>query len=265
MTYIHVHTCNNNYYGVHTCYSQVYARLNQLNLCLSYQHTLRLVEEMSKLHSVHLKQWIEDGVIFKFWGDNVDKKRKVRDLRSDHQGQMIHMFSILVGKSRTPAPELPRLGRGCNLAVVPADVFLPSADDVRKVKENLIVLVSRVLTQYLPALAPLAKVVPKHIEHLYLKEMSMKSEVFVLDVLMKNEAKHSDMLDIMTTLQNYLGSGCDEAARVLSGGDQLTCERQVGSQHQMRCGNSPRQRLELLEPVLEDWHCLVAFLTVSRR
>lgn len=132
-----------------------------------------------------------------------------------------------MGKSRTPAPELPRLGRGCNLAVVPADFFLPSADDVRKVKENLIVLVSRVLTQYLPALAPLAKVVPKHIEH--------------------------------------LGSGCDEAARVLSGGDQLTCERQVGSQHQMRCGNSPRQRLELLEPVLEDWHCLVAFLTVSRR
>lgn len=54
-------------YNCH-CYSQVYARLNQLNLCLSYQHTLRLVEEMSKLHSVHLKQWIEDGVIFKFCG-----------------------------------------------------------------------------------------------------------------------------------------------------------------------------------------------------
>ena len=35
--------------------------------------------------------------------------------------------------------------------------------------------------------------------------MSKKSEVAVLDVLMKNEEKHKDMLDIPNTYQGYLG------------------------------------------------------------
>ena len=35
--------------------------------------------------------------------------------------------------------------------------------------------------------------------------MSKKSEVAVLDVLMKNEVKHKDMLDIMNAYQGYLG------------------------------------------------------------
>ena len=35
--------------------------------------------------------------------------------------------------------------------------------------------------------------------------MSRRLDVLVLDVLMKNEAKHKDMLDTMNTLQDYLG------------------------------------------------------------
>ena len=93
--------------------------------------------------------------------------------------------------------------------------------------------------------------------------MSKKFEVAVLDVLMKNEAKHKDMLDIMSKYQGYLGESYPEDRPVLSGGDQLTCERQVGAQRHMMCGNTARERLELLKPVTEDWHCLVAMIGVS--
>ena len=93
--------------------------------------------------------------------------------------------------------------------------------------------------------------------------MSRKSEEFTLDVLMKNEAKHDDMIDIMQTLQDYLGKGYNEEKRVLCGGDQLTCERQVGAQRLIRCADSLPERLELLEPVSEDWHCLVSLLRVK--
>ena len=176
----------------------------------------------------------------------------------------MHMFSMLVGQSRIPAPELPRVGHGCSLSLVAPGFFLPSPGDVERVKVNLVTLVSRILTQYIPALAPFAKLIPQHIEHQYSDQMSLKSEVFVLDVLMKNEAKHQDMIAIMQTYQRYLtDSGCSDTERVLSGGDQLTCERQVGSQRHMMCGNAPRERLGLLEPVVEDWHCLVSFLGVS--
>ena len=93
--------------------------------------------------------------------------------------------------------------------------------------------------------------------------MSQKSEVVVLDVLMKNETVHTDMISIMNTMQGYLGEDYDDNRRILSGGDLLTCERQVGAQKHMMCGNTPKERLQVLQPVVEDWHCLVSLLSVS--
>ena len=56
--------------------------------------------------------------------------------------------------------------------------------------------------------------------------MAQKSEAHVLDVLVENEAKGADMLDIMESLQSYLKVGAEfpESLKVLSGGDQLTWE-----------------------------------------
>lgn len=78
-----------------------------------------------------------------------------------------------------------------------------------------------------------------------------------MDVLIKNEAKHADMVDILRTLQDYLGKTYDDKKRVVCGGDQLTCERQVGAQMLTSCANSVTERVQLLEAVSEDWHCLL--------
>lgn len=87
--------------------------------------------------------------------------------------------------------------------------------------------------------------------------MALQSKVVVLDFLMKNEAKHSDMIDMMSQLQDYLGDEFPSEHKVPSGGDQLTCERQVGAQRHRMDGDTVR------EPVTEDWHCLVVLLSVS--
>lgn len=42
----------------------------------------------------------------------------------------------------------------------------------------------------------------------------------------------------------------------------MTCERQNGSQKHMMCGKTIRERLEILEPVTEDWHCMMNLLEV---
>ena len=103
-----------------------------------------------------------------------------------------------------------------------------------------------------------------NILHQYSAEMSKKSDVVILDVLMKNEAKNKDMLDIMKMLQDYtLERIVLITDHVLSGGDQMTSERQVAAQRHMMDGNTEEERLEYLKPVVEDWHCLVVFTTVS--
>ena len=72
------------------------------------------------------------------------------------------------------------------------------------IKHNLTVLVGRTLTTYIKCLQPLSKVLPAHIHHNFSVQMAQKSEVFFWDVLMKNEANHSDMLDIMKVQQGYI-------------------------------------------------------------
>ncbi len=70
----------------------------------------------------------------------------------------------------------------------------------------------------------MSKSVPQHIQHKYSTEMGKKSEVIVLDVLIKNEASRTDMIDIMMCMQDYLGKDYPCERRVPSGGDQLTCK-----------------------------------------
>ena len=45
-----------------------------MGVCLNYTTTLTLIDEISKRHTVPLLRWISDDILFKFWGDNVDKK-----------------------------------------------------------------------------------------------------------------------------------------------------------------------------------------------
>ena len=139
------------------------------------------MEDVSKLHKVPVEQWIKDGVVFKFWGDNLDKLKRVHDLHSDHQGEMLHMFSLIVGQSHTPAPELAFTGQIAPLNSISPAEFKPCVSDVAAVKNNLIILIARTLTEHIPSLTAFSKVVPKHISHRYSAEMSKKSEVVVLD------------------------------------------------------------------------------------
>ena len=192
----------------------------------------------------------------------MNKKRGVRDVRPDNQATILHMYSLLVGRSRIPGIGLSRTGQVAKLSSLPSESFLPTQFDVNATKQNLVVLVSRILTRYMHSLSPLSKAIPQHITHKYTAQMSKKSEVVVFDVLMKNEAKSSDMINTMKKMQQYLGEGYPKDRRVTSGGDQLTCERQTGSQRHMMCCNTPEERLELLEPQCEDWHCMVCVLTV---
>lgn len=99
---------------------------------------------------------------------------------------MVHMYSMLVGRSHTPAIELPRTGHVAHLGSLPADFFVPTASH-QAVKTFPVVIVSRLICRYIHHLSPLSKSVPNHILHKYSDEMSRKYEVVVLGVLMKNE------------------------------------------------------------------------------
>ena len=51
---------------------------------MSYSATLKLTSEVSQMHHIPIQEWIKDDIIFKFWGDDVDKKQQVCDVQLDH-------------------------------------------------------------------------------------------------------------------------------------------------------------------------------------
>ena len=61
-------------------------------------------------YTIPIKKWIKEGMVFKFWGDNGAKQRHVRD-----QGEMLHMFSLLVPKHISLIDTSPRCVRSQKL------------------------------------------------------------------------------------------------------------------------------------------------------
>ena len=74
------------------------------------------------------------------------------------------------------------------LSATPAQDVLPTSEDYQAIR-NLSIIVCKIITQYIKSLSIFCKAIPPHILHEYSKDIGTKSEVIVLDVLMKNEAK----------------------------------------------------------------------------
>ena len=79
-----------------------------------------------------------------------------------------------------------------------------------------------------------------------------------LGVINKNETKKDDMIDIVAHLHQYTPGHNLETeqtpAKVLSGGDYLTFERQKAAQSAKADGRNPSKRMEGLVSKMEDFH-----------
>ena len=103
-------------------------------MALSYTGTVKVVQQLSELQKMPLIEWLKEGAPVKYISDNVNKQKKVCDIRSDHQSKMHNMYSILVSKGRVSLPESDiEAISPCQLdklkSMSPA-TFLPSKEDV---------------------------------------------------------------------------------------------------------------------------------------
>ncbi|KAL5463740.1 hypothetical protein EMCRGX_G032667 [Ephydatia muelleri] len=161
-----------------------------------------------------------------------------------------------------------------------AATLLPSLNDDQILKENVAILVSRILTNNLKFFRlTFQELIQWHIKHPYYKEMSSKSLVVPLGILLKNENKASDMIGIVNHIHHYVPAVPDIQEQVLStgetvdvdqtslhtilfGGDQLTCARARSAIDNKLNSQTPHKRFMGIEPVIEEWHTKVNFLRV---
>ena len=110
--------------------------------------------------------------------DNIDSTVKPRYMREDVQNQSLHYVQLYAVKDRvdfSAIPDCPSLSAK-NLYSI-----LPTSDDYQILKENMAVLVSRILVEHLRFFSEDFKdLVTWHIQHQCSAQMSQKSEVVSL-------------------------------------------------------------------------------------
>ncbi|XP_014669494.1 PREDICTED: uncharacterized protein LOC106810602 [Priapulus caudatus] len=138
---------------------------------------------------------------------------------------------------------------------IPNSAFLPSAEDHRLLREDMRVLIQRVLTEHMKMFHDIKHLVTDHIPHEYSEQSKRKSNVVPLGIMEKDENITEQMIDIMTHLQQYVPRTADDVMKpLLLGGDGLSVERAVGSQRARADGITPEDRLDGLVAHSEDWH-----------
>ncbi|XP_065926400.1 uncharacterized protein [Magallana gigas] len=114
--------------------------------------------------------------------------------------------------------------------------FIPTPAENIQFKNYLKVLLGRKIVYHMPEFKWMDKVIPDHIPHNLQQEMSTASQIFMLPVLLKNEACYSDCLHIldsyvedMNRIYAKAGRGGElDKLQVPVGGDQLTRVRLEG-------------------------------------
>lgn len=82
--------------------------------------------------------------------------------------------------------------------------YLLSEEEQKKMKEEYVILVVRILVEFFPCLKSLEGAIPQHIKHEFSKDMSQKSTIISMPVVPYNQNKTSDVAKYLEYLTSFL-------------------------------------------------------------
>ena len=160
----------------------------------------------------HAVELVKKGKTFVFVLDNIDWDVKVHDMRSDEQNRSVHAVATSMVFDRVTCDHLPDDGPKKNLAHCNLKDTLSLTDEEKRcTRERYKVLIGRIIIESLPAFDFLKTVVPGHTPCQYQEEMSTKSVVVPLPVLMKDEKKYAELVDVLDQLEVWTHEICSKA------------------------------------------------------
>ena len=114
---------------------------------------------------------------WKLVGDNLDLTIKVRDMRLDNPNQQYHFFHTIAVQDRVRTAHLNDSRPQQLVSNLSTSDFVLSSSDYKRLRSDLIVLVSRIVVAELSAFQFMSEAVPDHILHEYSREMAQSSVV----------------------------------------------------------------------------------------
>ena len=112
-------------------------------------------------------------------GDNIDIHQRASHQSSDKKDEDHHWFHMYMYavRDRVTGVGLPNESPITDIAKLPLQTYLPSAEECNSLREEFGVLIARVITDKIEYLKPLKPVVPLHMKHKYSDTMTSKSDI----------------------------------------------------------------------------------------
>ncbi|XP_045169989.2 uncharacterized protein LOC123532592 [Mercenaria mercenaria] len=247
------------------------SRLNKLHITMSAVSKGNIITEWGDNYDKRLKKSIADGNDGKLNGDNVDIFVTTNDIRMTNRSKDYHFFATDFTPFRVTPEDFMKNEYLVNYLEnemdpnINAGRFMP---DASVFKDNIKLLVARDLITHLN-FKWMDLVVPKHIDHPLQDIMSRKTTSFCLPILLKNEAKYEDCIQIMDSYEQQLQRWYRECGRIDDfkncsipvGGDKLTRVRLDGAKNLRLGAHTAQERFDNLCPVVvEMFHTQMDFL-----
>ena len=163
-----------------------------------------ILEDIGKHFIDRAAELVKSGHSFVYVLDNIDWEEKAHDMRQDVQNRSVHAVATSIVFNRVPDKGLPDSGpqqclKDCNVHRL-VDINRLESDAIRNRYRTL---VANTLFDQFPAFAMFRNYIPVSTSCEYPNEMARKSEVLTMPVVMKDEKKYSDCVDVLDQLEKW--------------------------------------------------------------
>ena len=189
--------------------------------------------------------------------DNVGKKVVTRHPTEQLKNRYLNMALGYIAINRVSSAHLNWANDEIvkKAADIGIECFIPGLIDVDQLRSRMNVLVGRILTRHLAWFASnFSEFNIPHMLHAHSLESSYKSVLINLGVFNENPSSTQGAIGIYQRLQKYVPEIDGKLQTAIVYGDGLSCER-GNDAHLARCnGLNPTERLEGLEPGVQEFH-----------
>ena len=180
------------------------SELNKYGICLEPTKKYKILDDIGQHFLDQIAELVKSGHTFVYVLDNIDWEEKVHDTRTDAQNQSVHAVATSIVVNRVSSAALPDSGpqqdlKSCNVH----KVISLSEKELKEVRSRYKVIIAQILFKYFTAFQMFDQYTPQDTECCYADEMAVKSDVITMPVLMKDEKKYAEVVDILDELEKW--------------------------------------------------------------
>ncbi|XP_060559101.1 uncharacterized protein LOC132719356 [Ruditapes philippinarum] len=189
--------------------------------------------------------------------DNVGKKVITRRPTENVKNKYINMALGYMALNRTSLKDIDKVQDDTTVLAseIPVTTFLPSTEDEQVLHNRMKIIVGRMIVRHFKWFQEsFSNNITHHIVHEHSLRSTQKSLLINLGVFNEDPSSTQGAIGIYEALQRYIPTVDDKPVTAIVYGDGLSCERGNDARKARANGLNPCERLEGLEPGVQEFH-----------